>query len=103
LRNYNGVMEIISALHSSSIARMKQTWALIPEHLMEKLETLNTLMSPNDNFKNYREALRSISSTCIPYLGLWLADLTFIDDGNPDTIDPEKLINYEKAAMTAKR
>ena len=96
-------MEIISALHSSSTARMKQSWALIPEGLIEKLEVLNTLMSPNDNFKNYREALKNMNATCIPYLGLWLADLTFIDDGNPDVLEPEKLLNYEKTAMTAKR
>jgi len=38
----------------------------------------------------------------VPYLGLWLTDLTFIDDGNPKVCD-DGLFNFEKAEMVARR
>ena len=59
-------------------------------------------MSPNDNFKLFREAVKGSTVNCVPYLGLWLADFTFIDDGNADTVE-HGMLNYEKASMTAKR
>lgn len=116
LSNFNGVMEVISSLHSAAISRLKQSWAvlyflvvcilipkkLLPSNILENFSTLNQLMTPNENFKPYREAIKNSSGTCIPYLGLWLSDLTFIDDGNPDNLD-SGLLNFEKVSMTAKR
>ena len=70
---------------------------------MKNLENLGLLLSPNDNFRNYRESMRVNHATvpCIPYLGLHLADLTFIDEGNEDF--ENGLINFGKASMIAKR
>lgn len=83
---------------------------------MDNLDFLTQLMCPNDNFKHYREAVKMAKPTCIAYLGrdflfnywnifdlgLWLQDLTFIDDGNPDNLE-NGLINFEKARMVGKR
>jgi hypothetical protein len=32
----------------------------------------------------YRQALREADPPCVPYLGYYLTDLTFIEEGNPD-------------------
>ena len=32
---------------------------------------------------------------CVPYIGIYLSDLTFIEDGNPEFLD-ENLINFQK-------
>eukprot|EP01114_Cavostelium_apophysatum_P011920 TRINITY_DN2649_c0_g1_i2.p1 TRINITY_DN2649_c0_g1~~TRINITY_DN2649_c0_g1_i2.p1 ORF type:complete len:1487 (-),score=443.17 TRINITY_DN2649_c0_g1_i2:51-4511(-) len=100
--NYNGVMEIISSLHSAGISRLKQTWALLPKESVDNLDLLSSLMGPAENFKQYRDACKAAKGTLIPYLGLWLQDLTFIDDGNPEQVEGN-LINVEKARMVAKR
>ena len=44
------------------------------------LETIKTLVSPEKNHKVYRELLKSTTPPCIPYLGIYLADLTFIEE-----------------------
>lgn len=66
-------------------------------------------MDPSKNFALYREALTSISGPCIPFLGVYLTDLTFIEDGNPDFMkrgidnhgEQNRLINYAKRMKTA--
>lgn len=44
---------------------------------------MKELMSMTHNFRNYRDKLRNIAPPAIPYIGVTLQDLTFIDDGNP--------------------
>lgn len=61
------------------------------------LESLKELYSPNNNYKNYREVLKKTTSTCTPYIGLYLRDLVFIDDGNANEI--EDCINFKKRAL----
>jgi len=51
-------------------------------------------MSPDSSFKSYRQALISASPPSLPYLGVSLTDLTFIEEGNPDNIDDK--INFRK-------
>lgn len=51
-------------------------------------------MNPRSSFKSYRGAIESRKGSAIPYLGVYLQDLTFIEDGNPETIDG--LINFER-------
>ena len=94
-------MEILSSLHSSSISRLLQSWGPIPKSIMEKFEEMTELMTPNDNFRRYREANRKLSPS-LPHLALWLQDLVFIYDGNPDNLE-NSIINFEKCRMVAKR
>jgi len=83
LRNYNGVMEVLSGLYSESIANLKQSWKELPKKATENLEHLSKLMSPQRNFRAYRvEIKKCIQSAvpCIPYLGVFLTDFVFLDE-----------------------
>ena len=54
-------------------------------------------MTTNDNWKAYRNTLKTRDPPCLPYLGLYFTDLTFIEDGNPDFLDKEgSIINFVK-------
>jgi hypothetical protein len=94
LNNYNGMMEIISGLQSSAIFRLKHTWALCTKHL-KKYEQIHALMARDKNFGKFRDHLHSVDPPCIPYVGVYLTDLTFIEDGNKDYLD-NGLINFDK-------
>lgn len=102
LNNFNGVMEIVSGLNSSACFRLRKTWGAIGKAYEQKFEDLKELVSRDKNFGNFREYLKNkISPPSIPYMGVYLTDLTFIEDGNPDKT-PEGLINFEKRRHVAK-
>lgn len=46
------------------------------------------------NYKILREEYLSSEPPCIPFIGIFLTDLTFIEEGNPTTIN--NLINFQK-------
>jgi hypothetical protein len=81
--------------------------------LPQLFESLEKLMTSASNYKTYREAMQICPPPCVPYLygcstpflslscamvicgcsrlsfrGVYLQDLTFIEDGNPDFIAP---------------
>ncbi|KAI9139942.1 ras guanine nucleotide exchange factor domain-containing protein [Paraphysoderma sedebokerense] len=103
MKNYNTLMAIISALNSSTIARLKRTWELITAKTNETFATLKQATDHSRNFAEYRATLKAAVPPCLPFLGLYLTDLTFIDDGNPSHRGPHNsLINFDKHFKTAK-
>lgn len=59
-------------------------------------------MGANRNFSEYRQLIHSVNPPCIPFLGIYLQDLTFIEDGNSNIIKKSKdLINFAKREKTA--
>jgi len=63
---------------------------------------LEDLMSSLQNYKQYRETMNQSVPPCIPYLGIYLRDLTFIGDGNPNNFENQNgLINFDKRRMVA--
>lgn len=54
---------------------------------------------PN-HFKQLRDRLRASNPPCLPYLGMYLSDLTFIEE-NP-TILSNGLINFDKCRQIAR-
>ena len=76
MRNFNGVMEVIGGINMWAVTRLKQTWEQLPPRSHQIVEELNALMENKANYKNYRNALRSAPLPLMPYLGVYLRDLT---------------------------
>ncbi|KAH3680849.1 hypothetical protein WICPIJ_008062 [Wickerhamomyces pijperi] len=102
LKNFSSMTAIISALYSSPIHRLKKTWDAVPQSILNLMNKLNDLMNSSRNFSEYREHLRFISDKpCVPFLGVFLSDLTFTTNGNPDHLHGDsKLVNFAKRSKT---
>ncbi|KAJ5502076.1 hypothetical protein N7463_004950 [Penicillium fimorum] len=100
LHNYSAVISILAGLESAPIYRLARTWAMVTERSCNTLRPLQAMIFSAHNYQAYRDTLRVAVPPCIPFLGLFLKDLTFIEDGNPATT-PEGLINFHKYTMLA--
>ncbi|XP_008279803.1 ras-specific guanine nucleotide-releasing factor 2 isoform X2 [Stegastes partitus] len=98
LNNYNGVLEITSALNRSAIYRLKKTWAKISKQSKALMDKLQKTVSSEGRFKNLRETLKNCNPPCVPYLGMYLTDLAFIEEGTPNFTE-EGLVNFSKMRM----
>ena len=101
LNNFSCLTSIISALGSAPIHRLNRTWAQVNARTTQSLEAMRKLMGSTKNFMEYREALHKANPPCIPFFGIYLTDLTFIEDGIPSVIKKTQLINFAKRAKTA--
>ncbi|KAI9260717.1 ras guanine nucleotide exchange factor domain-containing protein [Phascolomyces articulosus] len=102
LNNYNTCMAIFSAFDNSAVGRLRRTWEIVGNRTQQTLNYIRKLMGANRNFTEYREMIHSVNPPCIPFLGIYLQDLTFIEDGNPDCLAKSAdLINFAKRQKTA--
>uniref|UniRef100_A0A7S4I1Z5 Ras-GEF domain-containing protein n=1 Tax=Vannella robusta TaxID=1487602 RepID=A0A7S4I1Z5_9EUKA len=100
--NYNTSFAIISSLNFSFIARLKKTWAALSNKYKNMFKNMSDMCGVEHNYAPYKKKLLSQSPPLIPYLGLFLRDLTFLEVGNPTYLDEAKrMINYEKFRMIA--
>ncbi|KAF6357473.1 Ras protein specific guanine nucleotide releasing factor 2 [Rhinolophus ferrumequinum] len=98
LHNYNGVLEITSALNRSAIYRLKKTWAKVSKQTKALMDKLQKTVSSEGRFKNLRETLKNCNPPTVPYLGMYLTDLAFIEEGTPNFTE-EGLVNFSKMRM----
>lgn len=85
LRNFNAVMAIVvAALGSAPVRRLHKTKELVPKEYLEQYAKMEILMDTKGNYKRYRQALAASPTPSVPYFGIYMKDLTFIAEGNPD-------------------
>ncbi|XP_070631337.1 ras-specific guanine nucleotide-releasing factor 1 isoform X3 [Bos indicus] len=98
LHNYNAVLEITSSMNRSAIFRLKKTWLKVSKQTKALIDKLQKLVSSEGRFKNLREALKNCDPPCVPYLGMYLTDLAFIEEGTPNYTE-DGLVNFSKMRM----
>ncbi|KAJ7069680.1 ras guanine nucleotide exchange factor domain-containing protein [Mycena amicta] len=101
LNNFSTPRAILAALDSSTISRLHQTWLGLPQKNKSQLESLRRLADHSRNYREYRSKLRNTAPPAVPFLGLYLTDVTFCREGNPShrasPLNPDKkLINFNK-------
>jgi len=101
--NFSSVLVITSGLQNAAVHRLQHTWSEVDKRTMEDYQECMTTMSNDRAFKTYRDKLIYASPPCVPYLGIFLTDLTFVEDGNPDLVKNSKsgkmLINWKKKKL----
>lgn len=100
LNNFNSFNAILSAMQNSAVHRLSHTKEACGSKFTKLLDAWTTLMSPRQNSANYKAALAAAAAPAIPYLGLYLSQLTFIEEGNPPRL--HGLINFKKCRLISK-
>ncbi|CAL8081324.1 unnamed protein product [Calicophoron daubneyi] len=100
MQNYNGVLQICAALVNSSVYRLRRTWERVSKQTKQSIDRLQMLVASDGRFKSMREALHRCDPPCIPYLGMYLTDLSFIEEGALN-ITESNLVNFCKMRMIA--
>lgn len=90
---------------------MKNTWAEAKDS-QKVFERISAITVPQGSYAAFRETLHNANPPCIPYLGVYLSDLTFIgntatftrliqpEEGNQDLVD-NTYVHFVKFRMVA--
>ncbi|KAJ2548940.1 hypothetical protein EV175_004636, partial [Coemansia sp. RSA 1933] len=103
LNNFNTLMSVLGALTSVPVERLTRTWQAVHQKALGTYNQLKQIMRTDRNFAEYRDSLHSCNPPAIPFVGVYLQDLTFIEDGNDDMIPSSnvRMINFAKRQRTA--
>ena len=110
LHNYDALMAIVCSLSSSPVDRLKRTWANVSAKKKERLGGLKCIVDTRHNYKYLRQRISILPLPSLPFVGMYLTDLTFNHDGNAATRtlpgfaegNAVEAINFEKHLLTAK-
>ncbi|XP_029535607.2 ral guanine nucleotide dissociation stimulator-like 2 isoform X2 [Oncorhynchus nerka] len=115
-KNFSSLYAIVSALQSNPVHRLRRTWLETDRDAVRRYEELSNIFSEKDNYSQSRELLkeegtskfanldgkmtnrRQIGSSAqgtVPYLGIFLTDLTMLDTAVKDRLE-NGYINFDK-------
>ncbi|XP_040020863.1 ral guanine nucleotide dissociation stimulator-like 2 isoform X1 [Gasterosteus aculeatus] len=115
-KNFSSLYAIVSALQSNPIHRLRKTWQDTDREAVRRYEELSEIFSDKDNYSQSRELLkeegtakfanldsrpnnkllnRTNAQGTVPYLGIFLTDLTMLDTAVKDRLD-NGYINFDK-------
>ncbi|KAJ3107489.1 hypothetical protein HDU97_004085 [Phlyctochytrium planicorne] len=107
-KNFFTMFALIAGLGLSPVSRLKKTWERLnpfEKALGEKIRKVHSdleeMCNPSRNMKNYRDCLATASPPIVPFLPIYLKDLTFINDGNPSQVNG--MVNFDKLRMMGNR
>ncbi|CAH2354345.1 hypothetical protein CLIB1423_16S00540 [[Candida] railenensis] len=107
LRNFNSLAAIITSLQSHLVTRLSKVWVELSVKYKDLYDYLSGIVHPDKNYTIYRSKLRNFlvandyNVPIVPYFSLFLQDITFVTDGNPNyrkanSFLNQKLINIDK-------
>ncbi|KAJ7729643.1 ras guanine nucleotide exchange factor domain-containing protein [Mycena maculata] len=95
LNNFSTMAAITAGLNTPPIRRLKRTWEQVNQRSMVQFGACEMTIDSNKNFTKYRSMMTSVIPPCVPFIGVFLSTLQFIQDGNPDNLQGS-LVNFRK-------
>jgi hypothetical protein len=95
LNNFNAVKEVLAAIQSSAVYRLRKTKEGLSQKHTKVLEELLALTSSELNFKNLRAKVHSVDPPLIPFPGVYQGDLVFLESSGKDKLEND-MINFQK-------
>jgi len=91
--NYSGFVIFMRVLESPRLTKLKK---LYTSKTLKRMESFRPLL--DNNLKEIR-SLQDSRTPSIPYVKLWMNDMTKLEQGNPDYLEGTKLINWRKVQL----
>ena len=99
LNNLHSCYAIISALNSAPIYRLYKSWPYVNRKERSAFDRLTSLFNDDSNFEYLRNHLSKTNLPCIPYLGMFLRDLVFVDIAHPAASGRVETINHREVKL----
>eukprot|EP00009_Paramoeba_aestuarina_P001381 CAMPEP_0201513038 /NCGR_PEP_ID=MMETSP0161_2-20130828/5174_1 /ASSEMBLY_ACC=CAM_ASM_000251 /TAXON_ID=180227 /ORGANISM="Neoparamoeba aestuarina, Strain SoJaBio B1-5/56/2" /LENGTH=237 /DNA_ID=CAMNT_0047909103 /DNA_START=286 /DNA_END=999 /DNA_ORIENTATION=+ len=95
INNYNGAMEVFAGLNQLAVFRLKHTIAAMSDEDKKRMQKLDELLAPHAGYIKLKTAVSTSAPPCVPYMGLYISDMTYILDGMPSKLE-SGMYNYQK-------
>jgi hypothetical protein len=100
IHNYNDCVTIITSLNNFIVRNLVKTWKVMNKQSVYLFNQLTEFCTYEGNYINLRAEIGQNTKQCVPYLGLLLKDLAFIEEG-PKYLNKDSLVNLEKVNKVA--
>eukprot|EP01119_Soliformovum_irregulare_P002315 TRINITY_DN1259_c0_g1_i1.p1 TRINITY_DN1259_c0_g1~~TRINITY_DN1259_c0_g1_i1.p1 ORF type:complete len:637 (+),score=163.45 TRINITY_DN1259_c0_g1_i1:82-1992(+) len=97
-RDYETTFTVVMSLGSGAVSRLAETWKGLTTTSRQQWDAMEEFCHYKENYKTYRSHLRK-NVNMVPYMGLFLKDLTIIDEN--DTITAIGAVNFFKMRKVA--
>ncbi|KAI9189372.1 hypothetical protein H9P43_000805 [Blastocladiella emersonii ATCC 22665] len=101
MNNFFTTFSIFFGLNMGPVERLKKTWKLLTPDTQSKFEEVSKFCDASRNMKNYRDRLAEAKPPMVPFLPIYLKDLTFLNDGNDSMV--RGMLNVDKLHMMSRR
>eukprot|EP01156_Anaeramoeba_ignava_P014295 Anaeramoba_ignava/a608699_35.p1 GENE.a608699_35~~a608699_35.p1 ORF type:complete len:836 (-),score=291.90 a608699_35:32-2539(-) len=79
-QNFNDLMAFLGGIQNSAVHRLSKTWNKLPQQISQIYQELDDLTGAIGGSKKLREAFEDGAPPLVPFLGLYLSDLTIIEE-----------------------
>jgi hypothetical protein len=86
MRNFGSARAVVAGLQSTPVYRLRRTWAQLPRETLAQYDELAAIFNEEANMAALRGAMDAHGAACLPYLGMYLSDLTYIDAALPSAL-----------------
>ena len=82
LHNFSSAASILFGVDNHAVKRLKQTWKGLPKRSVKVFSDLLETITVANGFERFREVILKAEPPLVPYLPIYLRDITLLELGN---------------------